>query len=196
MSKRRVVVTGLGAVTPVGLTVKESWENIVAGKSGVAPLTLFDVSDFTVRFGASVKNFDVTSVIPKKDAKKMDTFIHYGIAAAKEAIEDAGLVITDENAERIGVAIGSGIGGLPGIEAGYDSYLNGGPRKISPFFVPSNIINMISGNLSIMYGMKGRRRRWGITLDGSMNNLCPSRRILASSTTSSAPIQPGSKKST
>ena len=153
--KRRVVVTGLGAVTPVGLTVKESWENIVAGKSGVAPLTLFDVSDFTVRFGASVKNFDVTSVIPKKDAKKMDTFIHYGIAAAKEAIEDAGLVITDENAERIGVAIGSGIGGLPGIEAGYDSYLNGGPRKISPFFVPSNIINMISGNLSIMYGMKG-----------------------------------------
>ena len=155
MSKRRVVVTGLGAVTPVGLTVKESWENIVAGKSGVAPLTLFDVSDFTVRFGASVKNFDVTSVIPKKDAKKMDTFIHYGIAAAKEAIEDAGLVITDENAERIGVAIGSGIGGLPGIEAGYDSYLNGGPRKISPFFVPSNIINMISGNLSIMYGMKG-----------------------------------------
>jgi 3-oxoacyl-[acyl-carrier-protein] synthase II len=155
MSKRRVVVTGLGAVTPVGLTVKESWENIVAGKSGVAPLTLFDVSEFSVRFGASVKDFDVTTVIPKKDAKKMDTFIHYGIAAAKEAIEDSGLVVTDENAERIGVAIGSGIGGLPGIESGYDSYLNGGPRKISPFFVPSNIINMISGNLSIMYGMKG-----------------------------------------
>ncbi|SFK37326.1 beta-ketoacyl-ACP synthase II [Methylophaga sulfidovorans] len=155
MSKRRVVVTGLGAVTPVGVTVKESWENIVAGKSGVAPLTLFDVSEFSVRFGASVKDFDVTTVIPKKDAKKMDTFIHYGIAAAKEAIEDSGLVVTDENAERIGVAIGSGIGGLPGIESGYDSYLNGGPRKISPFFVPSNIINMISGNLSIMYGMKG-----------------------------------------
>ncbi len=155
MSKRRVVVTGLGAVTPVGLTVKESWENIIAGKSGVAPLTLFDVSEFSVRFGASVKDFDVTTVIPKKDAKKMDTFIHYGIAAAKEAIEDSGLEVTEENAERIGVAIGSGIGGLPGIESGYDSYLNGGPRKISPFFVPSNIINMISGNLSIMYGMKG-----------------------------------------
>ena len=110
MSKRRVVVTGLGAVTPVGLTVKESWENIVAGKSGVEPLTLFDVSDFSVRFGANVKNFDVTTVIPKKDAKKMDTFIHYGIAAAKEAIEDSGLEVTEENAERIGVVIGSGIG--------------------------------------------------------------------------------------
>ncbi|MCX4191755.1 beta-ketoacyl-ACP synthase II [Methylophaga sp. OBS1] len=155
MSKRHVVATGLGAATPVGLTVKESWENIVAGKRGVAPLTLFDVSDFSVHFGASVKNFDVTSVIPKKDAKKMDTFIHYGIAAAKEAIEDAGLEVTEDNAERIGVVIGSGIGGLPGIEAGYDNYLSGGPRKISPFFVPSNIINMISGNLSIMYGLKG-----------------------------------------
>ncbi|MDH5357376.1 MAG: beta-ketoacyl-ACP synthase II [Gammaproteobacteria bacterium] len=155
MSKRRVVITGLGAITPVGLSVKESWDNILAGKSGIAPLTIFDVSEFPVRFGGSIKNFDITTVIPRKDAKKMDTFIHYGIAASKEAIEDSGLEITDENAERIGVAIGSGIGGLPGIEAGYDAYLNGGPRKISPFFVPSNIINMISGNLSIMYGMKG-----------------------------------------
>ena len=155
MSKRRVVITGLGVVTPVGLNVNETWDNILAGKSGVAPLTSFNVSDFSVRFGASVKDFDITSIIPRKDAKKMDTFIHYGIAASKEAIEDAGLEITDENAERIGVAIGSGIGGLPGIEAGYDGYLSGGPRKISPFFVPSNIINMISGNLSIMYGMKG-----------------------------------------
>ncbi|MDO8827067.1 beta-ketoacyl-ACP synthase II [Methylophaga sp.] len=155
MSKRRVVVTGLGAVTPVGLSVAESWENILAAKSGVAPITTFDVTDFPVRFGASVKGFDVETVISRKDAKKMDTFIHYGIAAAVEAIKDAGLEVTDANAERIGVAIGSGIGGLPGIEAGYDSFLNGGPRKISPFFVPSNIINMISGNLSIMFGMKG-----------------------------------------
>ena len=155
MSKRRVVVTGLGAVTPVGLSVAESWENILAGKSGVAPITSFDVTDFPVRFGASVKDFDVETVISRKDAKKMDTFIHYGIAAAVEAIKDAGLEVTDAKAERIGVAIGSGIGGLPGIEAGYDSFLNGGPRKISPFFVPRNIINMISGNLSIMYGMKG-----------------------------------------
>jgi len=137
MSKRRVVVTGLGAVTPVGLSVKESWENIVAGKSGAAPLTQFDVSDFSVQFGASVKNFDVTTVMAKKDARKMDTFIHYGIAAAKEAIEDAGLEVTEDNAERIGVSIGSGIGGLPGIEAGYDSYLQGGPRKISPFLYPA-----------------------------------------------------------
>jgi 3-oxoacyl-[acyl-carrier-protein] synthase II len=155
MSKRRVVVTGIGAVTPVGLSAAESWQNILAGKSGVAPLTGFDVTDFSVQFGASIKDFDVTTVLPRKDAKKMDTFIHYGIAAAKEAIEDSGLEVTDENADRIGVAIGSGIGGLPGIESGYDAYLKGGPRKISPFFVPSNIINMISGNLSIMYGMKG-----------------------------------------
>ncbi|MFT7235447.1 MAG: 3-oxoacyl-[acyl-carrier-protein] synthase II [Methylophagaceae bacterium] len=155
MSKRRVVITGLGAVTPVGLDVQESWLNILAGKSGVAPITLFDTADFSVHFGASVKGFDITAHISKKDAKKMDTFIHYGIVAGKEAIEDSGLEITDENAERIGVAIGAGIGGLPGIEAGYDAYLKGGPRKISPFFVPSNIINMIAGNLSIMYGMKG-----------------------------------------
>jgi 3-oxoacyl-[acyl-carrier-protein] synthase II len=155
MSKRRVVITGLGAVTPVGLSVKESWENILAGKSGIAPLTLFDVSEYPVRFGGSVKNFDITTIIPRKEAKKMDTFIHYGIAAGKEAIEDSGLVVTEQNAERIGVAIGAGIGGLPGIEAGYDAYLKGGPRKISPFFVPGNIINMVAGNLSIMYGLKG-----------------------------------------
>lgn len=155
MSKRRVVITGLGAVTPVGLSVKESWENILAGKSGIAPLTLFDVSEYPVKFGGSVKGFDVSTIIPRKEAKKMDTFIHYGLAAGKEAIEDSGLVVTEENAERIGVAIGAGIGGLPGIEAGYDAYLKGGPRKISPFFVPSNIINMVAGNLSIMYGLKG-----------------------------------------
>lgn len=155
MAKRRVVVTGLGMVSPVGLTVKESWENILAGKSGIAPITHIDVTDFSTRFGGSVKNFDVTNYMSKKDARKMDSFIHYGIAAAKEAIEDSGLEITDENAERIGISIGSGIGGLGGIEAGHDAYLKGGPRKISPFFVPSNIINMISGNLSIMYGMKG-----------------------------------------
>ena len=155
MSKRRVVITGLGAVTPVGLNVKDTWNNILAGKSGVAPLTVFDTSGFSVHFGASIKNFDITAIIPRKDAKKMDPFIHYGIAAGKEAIEDSGIEITDENADRIGVAIGAGIGGLPGIEAGYDAYLKGGPRKISPFFVPSNIINMIAGNLSIMYGMKG-----------------------------------------
>lgn len=142
-------------VSPLGLGVKETWDNILAGKSGIATLTSFDVSDFSTQFGGSVKNFDASLYIPAKEAKKMDLFIHYGIAAAKEAIEDSGLQVTEENAERIGVSIGSGIGGLPGIEKGHDVYLKGGARKISPFFVPSNIINMISGNLSIMYGMKG-----------------------------------------
>ncbi len=154
-NKRRVVVTGLGMVSPVGLTVSQSWENILAGKSGIAPLELFDVSDFSVRFGGSVKGFDAKAYIPAKDLKKMDTFIHYGIAAGKQAIEDSGLEVTEDNAHRIGVAIGSGIGGLPGIEKGKEALIKGGPRKISPFFVPSNIINMISGNLSVMYGMKG-----------------------------------------
>jgi len=127
----------------------------MAGNSGVRPITSFDVSDFPVRFGGTIEGFDVTEYVSKKDSRKMDTFIHYGIAAGTQAIRDAGLEVTESNAERIGVSIGSGIGGLPGIEKNYDAYLKGGPRKISPFFVPSNIINMISGNLSIMYGLKG-----------------------------------------
>ncbi len=155
MAKRRVVVTGLGMVSPVGLNVKESWENILAGKSGIAPLEHFDVSEFPTRFGGSVRNFDVSQYISPKEAKKMDPFIHYGIAAAAEAIEDAGLEVTESNAHTIGVSIGSGIGGLPGIEKGREAYDKGGPRKISPFFVPSNIINMVSGNVSIKWGFKG-----------------------------------------
>jgi 3-oxoacyl-[acyl-carrier-protein] synthase II len=155
LSKRRVVITGMGMVSPVGLSVKESWENILAGKSGIAPITNFDTTGFSTTFGGSVKNFDVTAYISAKDAKKMDPFIHYGVAASMEAIKDSGLEVTAENAERIGVAVGSGIGGLPGIEKGHEAYSNGGPRKISPFFVPSNIINMISGHVSIMYGLKG-----------------------------------------
>jgi len=155
VTKRRVVITGLGMVSPVGGNVPDSWANILAGKSGIAPITHFDVSDFSVRFGGSVKDFDITDYIKAKDARKMAAFIHYGVAAGVQAIKDSGLEVTEENAERIGVAIGSGIGGLGGIEAGYAAFLKGGPRKISPFFVPSNIINMISGNLSIMYGMKG-----------------------------------------
>ncbi len=155
MSKRRVVVTGLGLVTPVGNDVAESWANIKAGKSGIAPITHFDTSAFSVRFGGSVRNFDVSQYVSPKDAKKMDPFIHYGLAAGSQAIKDSGLDVTEENATRIGVAIGSGIGGLPGIEKGTQTFLEGGPRKISPFFVPSNIINMVSGNLSIQYGLKG-----------------------------------------
>ena len=155
MAKRRVVITGLGMVSPVGLNVKESWDNVLAGKSGIGPITHFDTTDFPVRFGGSVWGFNVDNYLSTKEAKKMDPFIHYGIAAAVEAIKDSGIEVTEANADRIGVAIGSGIGGLPGIEKGHEAFMKGGPRKISPFFVPSNIINMISGNLSIMYGMKG-----------------------------------------
>ena len=155
MSKRRIVITGLGMLTPVGNSVEETWKNIVAGKSGIAPITAFDTTDFPVKISGSVKDFDATQYIEKKDLKKMDIFIHYGIAAGIQAMEDAGLVVTDENAERIGVAIGSGIGGLPGIERNRDMFVAGGARKISPFFVPSSIINMVSGNLSIMRGLKG-----------------------------------------
>lgn len=152
---RRVVITGLGMVSPVGLTVKDSWENVLAGKSGIRPITHFDVSAFTTRFGGSVHDFDVTNYMSAKDARRMDPFMHYGIAAGNEALEDSGLEVTDENAHRIGVAIGSGIGGVGGIEKGFQTFLEKGPKKISPFFVPSNIINMISGNFSIMHGMKG-----------------------------------------
>ena len=155
MAKRRVVVTGLGTVSPLGLSVAETWEGILAGKSGIAPIEHMDVSNYSVRFGGSVKGFDVVDYLPKKDAKKMDIFIHYGMVAGIEAIKDSGIEVTEENEDRIGVAIGAGIGGVTGIENGYAAYLKGGPRKISPFFVPSNIINMISGNLSTMFGMKG-----------------------------------------
>ncbi len=155
MSKRRIVVTGLGMLTPVGNTVEESWKNIIAGKSGIGPITTFDTSNFPVTISGAVKDFDATLYIPAKDLKKMDPFIHYGIAAGIQALEDSGLEVTEENAERIGVAIGSGIGGLPGIERNRDQFVAGGARKISPFFVPSAIINMVSGNLSIMKGLKG-----------------------------------------
>jgi len=157
MSKRRVVITGMGMLSPVGNSVEESWKNILAGKSGVETITRFDASGFATTFSASVKNFDVTSIMSAKDSRKMDSFIHYGIAAAIEAIEDSGLETTDENAHRIGVSIGSGIGGLGTIETNYQKYsaTDNNPRKISPFIIPATIINMISGNLSIRYGFKG-----------------------------------------
>ena len=155
MSKRRVVITGLGLVTPVGNSVAEAWQNIVNGVSGIGLISHFDTTDFPVRIGGSIRNFDVESYIPKKDVKKMDPFIHYGMAAGIQAFADSGIEVTEANAGRIGVAIGSGIGGLPGIEKGTETILKDGPRRISPFFVPSNIINMISGNLSIRIGAKG-----------------------------------------
>jgi 3-oxoacyl-[acyl-carrier-protein] synthase II len=155
VSRRRVVVTGLGIISPVGNSIAAAWENILAGRSGIGPITNFDVSDFPVRIAGEIRDFDVSDYIPGKDARRMGAFIHYGIAAASQAIADSGLEITASNATRAGVAIGSGIGGLHGIENAYQAYIDGGPRKISPFFVPGNIINMIGGNLSIMYGMKG-----------------------------------------
>ena len=155
MSHRRVVVTGLGIVSPVGNNLKQAWDNIIAGNSGVIAIDKFDTADFSAKIAATVKDFDATPVIPAKELKKMDTFIHYGLCAADEALKDSGLEITEDNAERVGVAIGSGIGGLPMIEVNNEKLNSGGPRKISPFFVPGSIINMISGNFSIRYGAKG-----------------------------------------
>ncbi|WP_043526709.1 beta-ketoacyl-ACP synthase II [Litchfieldella xinjiangensis] len=155
MPRKRVVVTGLGLVTPVGNTVKESWDNILAGKSGIAAIEHFDTTGFNTRFGGSVKGFDISPYLNPKDARKMDLFIQYGIAAGAQAMQDSGLECTEENAHRIGVAIGSGIGGLPMIEHNHHVMLKGGARRISPFFVPGSIINMISGNLAIQHGFKG-----------------------------------------
>lgn len=157
MSKRRVVVTGLGIVSPVGSTLASAWDNIKAGKSGINTISseLFDASEFSVRIAGNVKGFNVDNYIKPKDQKKMDTFIHYGIGAGVDAIRDSGIEVTEANAERIGVLMGSGIGGLQTIERNYNAFLNGGARKISPFFVPASIINMVAGNLSIMYGLKG-----------------------------------------
>jgi 3-oxoacyl-[acyl-carrier-protein] synthase II len=155
MQKRRVVVTGMGLVTPVGNSVPDTWAALLAGRSGIGLITHFDTTDFTVKIGGSIRNFDPETWIPKKDVKKMDPFIHYGIAAGLQAFRDSGLEITEQNTSRTGVMIGSGIGGLPGIEKGTQTIIESGPRRISPFYVPSNIINMISGNLSIMIGAKG-----------------------------------------
>ncbi len=155
MSTRRVVITGLGAVTPLANNVADTWDGIVNGKSGITPIDSFDISPFATTFGGVIRNFDISEYIPLKDAKRMDGFIHYGLAAGCQAIEDSGIEVTEENAERIGVAIGAGIGGVTGIEECYATYEKSGPRRISPFFVPGNITNMISGNLSIKYGLKG-----------------------------------------
>ncbi len=155
MSTRRVVVTGLGAITPLGNTVSDTWGKLLDGVSGAATVEAFDVSSFTTKFSASVKNFQITDYMTAKDARKMDEFIHFGVAASFQALDDAGLSADEHDAERIGVAIGSGIGGLPNIEVQHGNLLKSGPRKISPFFVPSTIINMISGNLSIMRGLQG-----------------------------------------
>jgi 3-oxoacyl-[acyl-carrier-protein] synthase II len=155
VSRRRVVVTGLGVISPVGNTVAEAWENLTAGKSGIGRITRFDPSAFKAQIAGEVKGFDVTAYLSAKEARRMDTFIHFGMAAGIQALRDAGLDTPQADAERIGVNIGSGIGGLPLIEGTHNDFLAGGPRKISPFFIPGTISNMISGNLSIMFGLKG-----------------------------------------
>ncbi|NTV11713.1 MAG: beta-ketoacyl-ACP synthase II [Zoogloea sp.] len=155
MTRRRVVITGLGIVSPVGNTIPEAWDSIVNGRSGISEITRFDASTFPVKIAGEVKGFDVTAYISPKDARRMDTFIHYGLAAGLQAVRDSGIVATPENAERIGVNIGSGIGGLPMIEDTHTEFLKSGHRKISPFFIPGTIINMIAGHLSIMCGFQG-----------------------------------------
>ena len=155
MSKRRVVVTGLGLITPVGIGVSESWANIISGQSGIGKITKFDCSSYPSQVAGEVKNFDPLLYIPPKDARRMDTFIQFGIAAGVEAFKDSGIEVTDTNSERIGVSVGSGIGGINLIESTSDVFDEGGVRKVSPFFIPGTIINMISGNLSIMLNLKG-----------------------------------------
>ncbi|EIC19996.1 beta-ketoacyl-ACP synthase II [Thiorhodovibrio frisius] len=155
MSGRRVAVTGLGIISPVGLNIASAWDSILNGRGGIQAITHFDVTPFSTRFGGPIYDFDATEYVSKKDLRKMDAFIHYGIAAGTQAIRDSGLEINDANRERIGVAVGSGIGGITGIENNYGNYLSGGPRKISPFFVPANIVNMVAGDLSIKFGLKG-----------------------------------------
>jgi len=155
LSRRRVVVTGLGIISPVGNTVSEAWDSVLAGKSGIGRITHFDPSRLSSQIGGEVKNFDLAQYLSAKDARRMDTFIHFGIAAGLQAWRDAGLKTTPEDAERFGVNFGSGIGGLPLIEATHDEVQKHGPRRISPFFIPGSIINMIAGHLSIMLGLKG-----------------------------------------
>jgi 3-oxoacyl-[acyl-carrier-protein] synthase II len=153
--RRRVVVTGLGIVSPVGNNAPSAWANLVAGRSGISRITRFDAKDFRVQIAGEVRDFSVEAFIPAKEARRMDTFIHYGIAASIEAVRDSGLEITDANREMIGCMVGSGIGGLPMIEDNHSEFTARGPRRISPFMIPGAIINMISGNLSIMLGLKG-----------------------------------------
>jgi 3-oxoacyl-[acyl-carrier-protein] synthase II len=155
LSRRRVVITGLGIVSPIGNSIADAWASILAGQSGITRISRFDPSRLSCQIGGEVKGFDLSQYLERKEARHMDTFIHYGMAAAIQAIRDCGIQVTAENAERIGVNIGSGMGGLPMIEHTQRELLAHGPRKISPFFIPSTIINMISGNLSIKYGLKG-----------------------------------------
>lgn len=179
MTKRRVVVTGMGMLSPLGNDVTSTWNNLLAGKSGAELITHFDTSNYGTKFAAMVKDIDLSEYIPKKDAKKMDLFIQYGIVAAIQAIKDSGIEITEENADRIGAAIGSGIGGLGLIEENHSKLVESGPRKISPFFVPSTIINMVAGQLSIMYGLKGPNISITTACTSGVHNIGHAARMIA-----------------
>ena len=179
MSKRRVVVTGMGMLSPVGNTVESSWKALLEGQSGIVNIEHFDTTNFSTRFAGLVKDFDCTEYMSKKDARKMDLFIQYGIAAGIQALDDSGLQITEENAPRVGVAIGSGIGGLDLIETGHSALVEKGPRKVSPFFVPSTIVNMVAGNLSIMRGLRGPNIAISTACTTGLHNIGHAARMIA-----------------
>ncbi|WP_145540182.1 beta-ketoacyl-ACP synthase II [Yersinia alsatica] len=179
MSKRRVVVTGLGMLSPVGSTVESTWKAVLAGQSGISLIDHFDTSAYATRFAGLVKDFNCEDYISRKDARKMDAFIQYGVAAGMQAMQDSGLEVTEANASRIGAAIGSGIGGLGLIEENHTSLVNGGPRKISPFFVPSTIVNMIAGHLTIMYGLRGPSISIATACTSGVHNIGHAARIIA-----------------
>ncbi|MGR5276903.1 beta-ketoacyl-ACP synthase II [Vibrio rotiferianus] len=179
MSKRRVVVTGMGMLSPVGNTVESSWKALLEGQSGIVNIDHFDATNFSTRFAGLVKDFDCTEYMSKKDARKMDLFIQYGIAAGIQALDDSGLEITEENAARVGVAIGSGIGGLDLIEKGHSALVEKGPRKVSPFFVPSTIVNMVAGNLSIMRGLRGPNIAISTACTTGLHNIGHAARMIA-----------------
>jgi len=179
VSKRRVVVTGLGMLSPVGNTVESTWSALLAGQSGIGPIDHFDTTAYATRFAGLVKNFNSEDYLTRKEARKMDVFIQYGIAAGIQAMRDSGLVVTEENAPRIGAAIGSGIGGLGLIEENHAALMNGGPRKISPFFVPSTIVNMIAGHLTIMCGLRGPSICVATACTTGVHNIGHAARIIA-----------------
>lgn len=179
MSKRRVVVTGMGMLSPVGNTVEASWKALLAGQSGISLIEHFDTTAFATRFAGLVKDFNCEEYLSRKDARKMDLFIQYGIAAGLQALDDSGLTVTEANAHRMGVAIGSGIGGLGLIEENHTALLNGGPRKISPFFVPSTIVNMIAGHLSILRGLRGPNIAISTACSTGVHNIGHAARMIA-----------------
>lgn len=180
MSKRRVVVTGLGIISPVGNDIATAWDNVKAGKSGIGPVTNFDASKFPTRIAGEIRDFDVNDYLEPKEARKSDPFIHYGMTAGIQALKDSGLEITEENAERVGVAVAAGIGGIATIEKNHQAYLENGPRKISPFFVPGTIINMIAGNLSIKFNLKGPNLALVTACTTATHNIGLAGRLIAS----------------